>query len=558
MGKGQGMTLGRLNRSRRSPLQTISAVGVLSPVAIAGATFGGLLEPNIGMAAVAATSGLTAIASIFAMRMAGRVNGLRDTAVITPEDAHVLNEHAMVAIADNNGALVFANRNFLETTGYEQSQLIGRSSFQTYYRSADADVFDEIRRAVNEGRKWVGETCIVARDGSEIWTATTVIPRRNWRGAICGAISIRSDITEIKRAQQHSYTLRAFDDMRDPVAIFDVQTGFIRYLNLAAQELFGWTEADYGRSRIGDVAFEFDRDLVRNEIKRVMKRESERSDFDITLKSVPFTVSLRIVEHDGDHGPQMVAILRDKSHQIEIERVKRDFISTVSHELRTPLTSIKGAMGLALSGAAGRLPDKAKDLIRIAHRNAERLVLLVNDILDLEKIDADKMAFDFQPGNIADTVSDAIAATEAFAEERDITFVLEVPGEPIVATFDEHRMIQVIVNLLSNAVKYSDRGSTVYVRLFADEAGVHIEVADKGVGIPKEAIDRIFDRFQQVNRKRAHDMAGTGLGLAIVKAIMERHGGTVALESAEGEGTTVTCTLPKKDADRAIAEESAA
>jgi DNA-binding response OmpR family regulator len=226
--------------------------------------------------------------------------------------------------------------------------------------------------------------------------------------------------------------------------------------------------------------------------------------------------------------------------------VKNEFVSTVSHELRTPLTSISGALALMAKGTAGALPDKALGLVAIARSNCDRLVRLINDILDLERIEAGKLVFEFSGVPIKRLVERAIAENLDYAAKFQV--VLQQDGDPVDAEVwgDEHRLLQVLTNLISNAVKFSPAGGTVSVATSRADGTLHLAVTDRGRGIPDAFKPRIFQKFAQADATDSRQKGGTGLGLSIVKSIVERHGGRIGFESEWGAGSTFHVDLPEK------------
>ena len=230
----------------------------------------------------------------------------------------------------------------------------------------------------------------------------------------------------------------------------------------------------------------------------------------------------------------------------ELERLKRDFVSTVSHELRTPLTSMRGAIGLILGGKVGDLPPKASELLRIAMTNTERLIRLINDILDVEKIDAGHASMRRSPLRLRPLLLTTIAGVESFAREHGAAVAL-VSGPEIDADVlgDADRLIQVFTNLLSNAVKFSPAGEAVAVRLTLEGDEVIVRVRDHGPGIVPEFAGRIFGRFQQAGGAESRPSGGTGLGLNIARALVELHGGRIGFDAVPSGGTEFWVRLPR-------------
>ena len=226
------------------------------------------------------------------------------------------------------------------------------------------------------------------------------------------------------------------------------------------------------------------------------------------------------------------------------DRLKSEFVSTVSHELRTPLTSIRGSLGLVAGGMAGKLPDAAMKLIDIAKNNCERLIRLINDILDIEKIESGKMQLDLQPMALMPLMVQAIAANEGYGLANQVKLALHCDEPGLQVQVEADRLTQVVTNLLSNALKFSPAGGSVDVFVRRAGLGVRVEVRDRGPGIPEEFRKRIFQKFSQADSSDTRQKGGTGLGLNISRAIVERMGGNIGFESRLGEGTTFFFELP--------------
>ncbi|MDG1130989.1 MAG: HAMP domain-containing sensor histidine kinase, partial [Paracoccaceae bacterium] len=222
----------------------------------------------------------------------------------------------------------------------------------------------------------------------------------------------------------------------------------------------------------------------------------------------------------------------------EALEIKSQFLSTVSHELRTPLTSIKGTLDLVNSGVLGPLPDQMKPVLAVAGKNSKRLADLINDLLDLQKIEVGEMAFRFDLLNVRELVADSVAMSEGYAEQMGVTLAVTQADEEIFINGDADRLSQVMANLISNASKFSHKGGTVDIHVKRDDDRVRIYVKDKGVGIPDNAKERVFGRFSQVDSSDQRRVGGTGLGMNISKKIVERHDGQIDYESTLGKGTT--------------------
>ncbi|MEI9984837.1 MAG: hybrid sensor histidine kinase/response regulator [Aliidongia sp.] len=234
----------------------------------------------------------------------------------------------------------------------------------------------------------------------------------------------------------------------------------------------------------------------------------------------------------------------DSTEWKQADLAKRAFVSTVSHELRTPLSSIQGSLGLVAGGAMGDLPDGARRLVDIANANCQRLTRLINDILDIERIEQNHIAFAVSRQALAPLLSHAIETNRGHGVARGITLALVEPPAALAVDVDPDRFMQVMTNLLSNAVKYSHDGGTIEIGATADERHVRIFVRDHGTGIPRAFRPYIFDRFTQADNSDRRARSGTGLGLNIAKAIVDRFGGKIGFDTEEGSGTTFLVDLP--------------
>lgn len=224
---------------------------------------------------------------------------------------------------------------------------------------------------------------------------------------------------------------------------------------------------------------------------------------------------------------------------------KTEFLSTISHELRTPLTSIRASLDMALAGAFGPMPEKSSQVLGIAQRNATRLSKLIDELLDLQKIEVGKMKFDYCETQLASLISTAVADNRAYAQGLDISLKMLPVDTDLYVRADPMRLEQVITNLLSNAAKFSDPGSEVTLGVTATPEHVRISVSDQGIGVDPADKSRIFDSFSQLDNSDTRRFTGTGLGLNISKRIIEAHGGTIDFEPNEGKGTVFFVDLAR-------------
>ena len=267
----------------------------------------------------------------------------------------------------------------------------------------------------------------------------------------------------------------------------------------------------------------------------------------------PIIASGAPLKNDLGHITGAVVAFQDISHLREVDRLKEEFVAIVSHELRTPLTSIRGSIQLVL-GEPGSVPDQEhRGLLQIALNNCERLVRIINDILDVSKIESGNLALHKKPVNVAELVRQSIDVVSGAARNANVILAAKLAAELRPAMVDPDRIVQAIVNLLSNAVKFAPSGSSVTVAATGTEQWVTVTVSDEGEGIAPENLNRLFRKFQQVDSSPSRRKGGTGLGLAIAKALVEQHGGRIYVDSELHKGTRFSLTLPVATAEEAAA-----
>jgi PAS domain S-box-containing protein len=332
------------------------------------------------------------------------------------------------------------------------------------------------------------------------------------------------------------------DNMLSGLITVDTRTT-ITSVNPAAESIFGYAEEELVGKPLAvllpaDVENprEYLSEATRHALGTVSEWRGRRKNGEV------FPFELAMFEFRSATGRRFGGSIRDITERQAVDRLKSEFLSTVSHELRTPLTSIHGSLGLIAGGALGELPPKVRQMVALAERNSRRLIGLINDILDFERLESGRIELEITPVAARTIVEQAVETVRGVAEQQQITIDTAVPDAMVLA--DEARAAQVLVNLLSNAIKFSTSGSHVQVVVEPSGDLMEFRVIDRGRGIPPEAIGRIFDRFQQVEASDSRMKGGTGLGLAITRAIVERHGGTIAVESTYGRGSTFTFRLP--------------
>lgn len=324
-------------------------------------------------------------------------------------------------------------------------------------------------------------------------------------------------------------------------------------VNHALCELLGYSEAELLANDLQSITHPEDTLLDMVLVQRCLSGEIDRYRlekryFHKSGRTVWALLSVALVRHGNGQPNYFVAQIHDTTEQREVERVKNEFISVVSHELRTPLTSIRGSVGLVLGAHGATLPDSARRFLEIASSNCERLMSLINDILDIEKIASGNMRFRLQPHGVADMLRNAVQTVEGYGQRLNVRFEFDAPASDLRILVDEQRLLQVLANLLSNAAKFSPAQSAVQVAVERLRDHVRICVVDRGPGIPEDFRDRIFGRFCQADSSSTRSAGGTGLGLHISRQIVERMGGRIGFETELGKGTTFWVEFPSASA----------
>jgi PAS domain S-box-containing protein len=260
--------------------------------------------------------------------------------------------------------------------------------------------------------------------------------------------------------------------------------------------------------------------------------------------SIHYLASRAKIIYENSTAISMIGTCWDVTERKRLDRVKTEFVSTVSHELRTPLTAITGALGLAVGGALCELPEKAKLILDIAYKNSQRLKLLINDLLDMDKLLEGKLEFHCEPQTLMPLIERAVAENKSYADQYNVRFVVVPANIAPRVDIEDIRFLQIIANFLSNGAKFSKPDTDVLITLTQDNGFARVSVIDTGVGLAEESKAHIFEKFYQADSSDTRKKGGTGLGLAITKEIVERMGGRVGFMSTLGEGSTFYAEFP--------------
>jgi PAS domain S-box-containing protein len=325
--------------------------------------------------------------------------------------------------------------------------------------------------------------------------------------------------------------------------VVDAQ-GKVVMMNPAAERLLGVSKKDkIGKSVDDSLKDEQLVSLVKDSKGKEGKEIELFSQNNETSKTI--RASSAVIENENGQTVGMVSVLSDITKQKEIDRLKASFVANVTHELRTPLVSIDKAITFLLGNTAGELSENQQQFLSIASRNCKRLSLLINDLLDLSKLEAGKMKITLTDCSIDKTISEAIEGLKAWANTTSVALVQKVQENLPQAKIDPDKIIQVLNNLIGNAIKFTPNNGTITV-----EAKMHndkqlvVSVQDTGIGIAKDELVKVFDKFYQTGERVATDVSGTGIGLSIAKEIVELHSGKIWVESPDGKGAKFNFILP--------------
>lgn len=510
--------------------------------------------PDFALAAGIALSVLLSLVALYAQRGAQR-----SWEALVGEELYrdlVENVRELICSHDETGRLLSVNRSIVRLFGTERDQLLGRCIQDLLTPRARKEFPQYLGEVLEKGRAR-GFMEVGLPDGS-----VRILEYDNTRGRdLQGRTVVRGvsrDVTERIRVEQEVAHLRRQQEsilrsVQEGIYEIDLE-GIARFVNPAACRMLGFMPEEFlGRNphelmhhtRADGSPYPVEECPAFLALRDGVPRTADGECFwrrDGTSLAVEYSAS-PVVDAQGRVRGTVVAF-RDVTERREIDRMKDEFISVVSHELRTPLTSIRGSLGLLAAGKLGALDPKGQRMLDIALSNAERLVRLINDILDLERMTSGQAPLQPEECSAHRLLVETSESVQATADVAGVRLVVE-DGEDPTLRADPDRVVQALTNLAGNAVKFSTEGDVVTLRVRTDGPWVVFEVQDRGRGIPLEHQERIFERFQQVDGSDSRQKGGTGLGLAITRTIVESHGGRVELESAPGEGSLFRLRLPR-------------
>ncbi len=461
-----------------------------------------------------------------------------------------------VVTIDAKGTILSINDAAEDIFGYSTAEITGKPFWVLLPRTerrGRAEMFERLRSSDSaEDAQTSRELTSLRKDGIEFPIEVSFSSLES--GGETLFTCVVRDITERKEAERRiKRQAWVMENIADAV-IVTRPTGEVVNCNAAAEEMTGYQEDELiGRPVMMLMAEieETERTAKQTEARNVTDQGGVwRSEFKIRRKDG----AVRVLDNTtsslfDDRGRLIgrVSVNRDITARREIDRMKNEFISVVSHELRTPLTSIMGSLGLLKSGAMGELNGEIASMIDIAHSNSDRLVRLINDILDLEKIEAGRMDFKSDRLDVRALIDAAVRDNTGYAEKNNVEIATGDVAENAAILGDSDKLAQVFANLLSNAIKFSPENGEVELGARRTGSRIRFTVRDHGIGIPLEFHDKIFGKFSQADSSATRSKGGTGLGLSICKSIVEKLGGEIGFDSEEGKGSTFYFELDEAD-----------
>jgi len=349
-------------------------------------------------------------------------------------------------------------------------------------------------------------------------------------------VRLKSSLEDIYREKSKLETI--LTHMTDGIIAVD-KAGIVIHANPASYKIFGIKEEDLYNKDIDSVSEQLKLGVTRKDIFE----ESDRNFNILNINNLIVKMSVVLSKNEKGEKEGAILVLQDVTEQEKLDKMRKEFVANVSHELRTPLTTIKSYTETLLDGALEN-KEYTVNFLKVIHSESERMTRLVKDLLQLSKLDYDKMDWNMKKLNIRNILKECTYKMEISAKQKNQSIFFEADEDIPEISGDKDRIEQVFINIISNAIKYTPEGGNIHVSARVKDNNVEIRIADTGIGIPKEDLPRLFERFYRVDKARSRAMGGTGLGLSIAKNIVEAHKGTIGIESEYGKGTDVILKFP--------------
>lgn len=487
-----------------------------------------------------------------------------------------------LVVTDTNGTIVWANQAYSELTGYTLNEAIGSQIGVLKSGRQDASFYEKMWKSIKNGEKWSGMLINRRKDGSEYYEEMEIRPVIDASDDITHFVAVKRNITERKVLQdqlQKSETqkktivnnltelmaelkeiTKALDHARSQMhAMLDATTEGMMLLsptnevlriNKSFERMFSVREKEVRNRYFLENAEHWNRVFRDDSVVQDILDESKCDTFDdrIFVQKWPAKRELQVysasVVNAEDELLGRLMVFRDVSREREVERLKSEFVSLVTHEFRTPLTSIKGYTEMMLDGDTGRLSSEQRDFLETVLRNANHLSELVEELLDVSRIEAGAIKLNIQEIDIVPVIEDIVDRMRPQLEKKNQRLSIETPRDVPKVSADEMRTAQIILNLVSNAHKYTPSGGDIVISVEPEDEYLLVDVKDNGIGLSQEEQEKIFSKFFRAENPETIKEGGTGLGLWITRSLVEMQGGEVSVDSNLGEGSTFSFTIP--------------
>lgn len=456
------------------------------------------------------------------------------------ERAIVDNALDVICSLDQDNRFTEVSPAALKVWGYAPDEIVGTKLLELVAREDGRDMLTAQQRLGGGRLSATIENRVQKRDGNMadmLWSIRWLPDQKKY-------FCVAHDITERKTAEdqleENEGRIRTIVESM-PISLFICNPeGSVETSNLRSEEMFGYSYEEIAGKRLQTLFRGFERasdeDFMQLLEEKWLGRVTEIDG--LKQDGSEFPVEISITTFEDRDSFRLLVIALDVTERHEVETWKREFIQMVSHDLRTPLSSVQGTLSMFSTGMYGEFNEKGIETVERCQTELERLMVLIDELLDLEKFQAGKMKMEFERIDLSSVVERSVAAVSYIADKNGIAIDVRPNPLKVEELADGPKLVQVIVNLLSNAIKFSPSGSTVTVAFQQTPEGVEFSVSDQGRGIPASHLDKIFERFKQVETADHRDKGGKGLGLAICKSIVEAHGGRIWVESEEGRGST--------------------
>lgn len=480
-----------------------------------------------------------------------------------------------IIITDPDGVILYANHATEILTGYSKAEVIGQKP-SLWGAQMPKEVYEKLWRTIKiEKTPYAGEFTNLRKNGEKYLASTRISPLLDARDEVKFFVAVQRDITEERKSQarivRHAAELETANarieaekersesilgflkSIGEGVFATDLD-GKIIFMNEAAELMSGKPFAESEGRLSKDVLHFFEETASEGHpialAEQVIAKRRARAFSSKTFlirgkKRIPVSGTCSLIRDTDDDVIGSITVFQDITKKHELDQMKDSFLSVAAHQLRTPLGSMRWTMELLLSGDLGDLPEEAKESVEQLYQNSQRMVALVNDLLDVSRIDQNKGKEEKKTVDIISVIRDAIAALSAEAEKRSITVDLVVPEESVPGIMaPPKRLYEAFENLVSNGIKYNRAGGRLDIVVANTDKGLEVTLRDTGIGIPKDDQSKIFSKFFRASNAVLKETEGSGLGLSVVKSYLEEADGRISFESVEGVGTTFLIRFP--------------